>query len=242
MNATHADLVVTGIGVVSVWGDDPARLDLRTSGTPAAADDGWFDTAAELPGRGFRHAPSSCRYLLAATRRAVKDAGAAAFAAVPEERRGMAVGTNNGNTALLEAMNETVTTSGADRLSPASAPFFSINTIAGRVAMEQGVKGWNLTLTTPMTAGLETVLAGTRAAVAGRCDVLLAGATEASVPGLAESDCEAGAAVLVMEPRQAALARRCRPLRHLPGGQLLPHRGRARRQADGRRRPGAAAR
>lgn len=196
------DLAVTGIGVVSPRGGDPAALDLDG---PAPADDAWFDVAAELGARGYKYVPPSCRYLLAATRRAVADAGDL-FAAVPETRRGMALGTNCGIAALIDAMDETVSGPGAERLSPATAPYFSINTLAGRVAMDHGVKGWNLTLTSPRTAGLESLLAGARAVAAGRSALLLAGSTEAALPAHhpAHARSEAGAAVFVLQPRPAA--------------------------------------
>ncbi|GAA0419200.1 beta-ketoacyl synthase N-terminal-like domain-containing protein [Streptomyces luteireticuli] len=198
------DLVVTGIGVVSPRGCDPAALVLDGA---AGADDAWFDVAAELGARGYKYVPPSCRYLLAATRRAVADAGDP-FAGVPETERGMALGTNSGIAALIDAMDETVTGPGAERLSPATAPYFSINTLAGRVAMDHGVKGWNLTLTSPRTAGLESLLAGSRAVAAGRSTLLLAGSTEAALPAHhpAHADSEAGAAVFVLQPRSRSRA------------------------------------
>ncbi|WP_053161059.1 beta-ketoacyl synthase N-terminal-like domain-containing protein [Streptomyces caatingaensis] len=198
------ELVVTGIGVVSPRGCDPAALDLEGA---VPADDAWFDVAAELGPRGYKYVPPSCRYLLAATRRAVADAGGSP-AAVPEAERGMAVGTNSGIAALIDGMDATVTGPGAERLSPATAPYFSINTLAGRVAMDHGVKGWNLTLTSPRTAGLEALLAGARAVAAGRSTVLLAGSTEAALPDHhpAHAASEAGAVVLVLEPRGRAAA------------------------------------
>ncbi|MFI9237310.1 beta-ketoacyl synthase N-terminal-like domain-containing protein [Streptomyces sp. NPDC053079] len=121
----------------------------------------------------------------------------------------MAVGTTGANTALLDSMDETVTGPGADRLRPASAPYFSLNTIAGRIAMEYAVKGWNLTLTSPRTAGLEAVLAGARAGAARRSDLLLAGSVETPLPphNAGHAVSEAGSAILVIEPRASAAAR-----------------------------------
>ncbi|MEU7136593.1 beta-ketoacyl synthase N-terminal-like domain-containing protein [Streptomyces sp. NPDC046261] len=200
-------LVVTGIGVVGPWGHDPSRLDLDGD-RPHDPTDSWFDVAAELGPRGYKYVPPSCRYLLAATRRALADAGDL-WHRVPEARRGMAVGTNNGIATLIDTMDETITGPGAARLGPATAPYFSINTLAGRVAMDHGIKGWNLTLTSPRTASLEALGAGARAVAAGRSDLLLAGSTEAPPPRRAPGHgaCEAGAAVLALEPSTQAAAR-----------------------------------
>ncbi|MFI9203126.1 beta-ketoacyl synthase N-terminal-like domain-containing protein [Streptomyces sp. NPDC053048] len=204
---TAGALVATGIGVVSPRGCDPARLDLDGHPPPDPTD-AWFDVAAELGPRGYKYVPPSCRHLLAATRRALADA-ADPLPLVPEARRAMAIGTNNGIAALIDAIDETVTGPGAGRLGPATAPYFSINTLAGRAAMDHGIKGWNLTLTTPRTAGLEALHAGARAVAAGRADLLLAGSTEAPLPRHTpgHTASEAGAAVLVLEPPDAAAAR-----------------------------------
>lgn len=201
-----AELVVTGIGTTSPWGRDPAELPLHTAAS--ACDDSWFDLSAELGGRGYKYLPPSCRYLLAATRRALADADDP-LCQVPEARRGMAVGTNGAVTGVLDAMDETIGTFGADRLSPAATPFFAVNTIAGRAAMEHGLKGWNLTLTSPQTAGLEAVLTGTRAVAAGRSAMFLAASVEAALPPHQPGHdiSEAGAAVFVLEPRTTARAR-----------------------------------
>ncbi|KUM95726.1 hypothetical protein AQI88_16360 [Streptomyces cellostaticus] len=182
---------------------------MRLDGEPATgAEESWFDLTAELGARGYKYVPSAARYLLAATRRALADAGPV-LSGVPEARRGLALGTNSGIASVIDAMDETVTGSGADLLSPARAPYFSINTLAGRVAMEHGVKGWNLTLTSPRTAGMEALLAGDRAVRAGRSDLLLAGSAEAPLPvhTPGHDRSEAGAAVLVLEPHAAAVAR-----------------------------------
>ncbi|ANP56910.1 hypothetical protein AVL59_31385 [Streptomyces griseochromogenes] len=182
---------------------------MRLDGEPATgAEESWFDLTAELGARGYKYVPPAARYLLAAARRALADAGPV-LAGVPEVRRGLALGTNSGIASVIDAMDETVNGPGADLLSPARAPYFSINTLAGRVAMEHGVKGWNLTLTSPRTAGLEALLAGTRAVRAGRSDLLLAGSAEAPLPVHAPGHerSEAGAAVLVLEPRATAVAR-----------------------------------
>ncbi|MFE0045641.1 beta-ketoacyl synthase N-terminal-like domain-containing protein [Streptomyces albireticuli] len=218
-------LVVTGVGAVTPWGHDPSRLGLD-GGPPPDPHGPWFDVAAELGPRGYKYVPASCRHLLAATRRALTDAGDV-LGRVPEARRGMAVGTNNGITTLIDTMDETVSGPGAARLSPATAPYFSINTLAGRVAMDHGIKGWNLTLTSPRTASLDALGAGARAFAAGRCDLLLAGTTEAPLPGRTKGHAvsEAGAAVLVLEPAAGAAARgaghygTCRTVSfHLPAG------------------------
>ncbi|MGR3937887.1 beta-ketoacyl synthase N-terminal-like domain-containing protein [Streptomyces sp. BRA346] len=182
------DLVVTGVGDVDADG---------------------FDFRDELGRRGYKYLPSASQYVLAAAKRALADAGEDALTAAEPERRGAAVGTNSAATALHHAMDRTVTGAGAGELSPATAPYFSINLFGSRLATEHDLKGFNLTLTSPRIAGLEALQTGARALAAGRASRLLAGATEEALPegepGAETS--EGGAVALLLEPAAAVAER-----------------------------------
>ncbi|RNG07753.1 beta-ketoacyl synthase N-terminal-like domain-containing protein [Streptomyces botrytidirepellens] len=182
------DLVVTGVGDVDADG---------------------FDFRDELGRRGYKYLPSASQYVLAAAKRALVDAGEDALTAAVPELRGAAVGTNSAATALHHAMDRTVTGAGAGELSPATAPYFSINLFGSRLATEHDLKGFNLTLTSPRIAGLEALQTGARALAAGRASRLLAGATEEALPedepGADTS--EAGAVALLLEPAAAVAER-----------------------------------
>ncbi|WP_084468027.1 beta-ketoacyl synthase N-terminal-like domain-containing protein [Actinokineospora inagensis] len=182
------DLVVTGVGVV-----DPAA---------------GFDYKVELGKRGYKYLPSASQYLLAATKRAVADAGDA-LATVPEESRAAAVGTNCAASALHAQMDRTVIDADANDLSPATAPYFSINLFGSRLATEHALKGFNLTVTSPRVAGLEAVQAGGRSIALGRAGWLVAGAAEEALdPAEPGADtAETGAVAIVFEPAAAVAAR-----------------------------------
>ncbi|QTR04515.1 hypothetical protein J7S33_06470, partial [Saccharothrix algeriensis] len=151
------DLVVTGIGVL-----DPAH---------------GFDHRTELGPRGYKYLPTATQYLLAATKRAVAAAGDT-LERVPEELRAAAVGTNCAASALHAGMDRTVLDGDANDLSPATAPYFSINLFGSRLATEHALKGFNLTVTSPRVAGLEAVQTGGRSVALGRAEWLVAGAAE----------------------------------------------------------------
>lgn len=201
-----ADFVVTGIGSV-LPPDDPADA--------AAA---WFDHRAEL-GRGYRHLPPSCQYLLAAVKRALApDEIRDALLALPEEERAVAVGTNHGVAGVHAEVDRATVSGEAHLISPAGVPYFSPNLVASRVAMEYGLKGFSLAVHSPRSAGLEALQAGLRALRSGRARWLLAGAAEAPVP---EADkaavhssgrTEDGALALVVEDAAAVRARGGRAL------------------------------
>lgn len=203
------ELAVTGIGVISPRGDDASAASLPDGPVPS---DGWFDHRTELGRRGYKYLPAASQYFLAACNRALRASGGCEH--VPAEERGAAVGTNSGAEALHSAMDETIVKTGAEDLSPATAPFFSINLFGSRTAMEHAFKGFNLTLTSPRTAGLEALRTGLRSLRLGRASWLLAGATEDALavldPGASRS--EAGAVAMVLEPAAAATARGATPL------------------------------
>lgn len=195
---SHAvDPVVTGIGVVT-----PALLD------PAGERSGaWFDHRAQL-GRGYKYLPKASQYLLAATARALADTGTD-LTGVPEHHRAVTVGTNNGMSQMYGDFDRTVIESDSTLLSPASVPYFSVNLVGSRVAMEHALKGYSLGVHSPRVAGLEAIEHGGRALRAGRARWLLAGAAESpldwSEPGSAGS--EDGAVALVVEPAAEVSAR-----------------------------------
>lgn len=229
MTATglRGEVAVTGIGVAAPWGDDPAGA-VAGGGLPApcvadAPGENWFDVRTQLAPRGYKYLPPACQYLLAAAKRAYAGpAGADGpdptnVPDVPDVPHaptgsglGVVIGTNRACSGVHAAMDHTVLTADADLLSPALAPFFSINVVASRLSMEQGCRAFNLTLTSPAVAGLESLQVAARSLALGRADAVLAGATEAAVapPDADGQRVEAGSAVLLLERPESAAARR----------------------------------
>ncbi|MDX3233764.1 beta-ketoacyl synthase N-terminal-like domain-containing protein [Streptomyces sp. ME19-01-6] len=183
--------------------------DLIVSGVGTVRPEG-FDFKTALGRRGYKYLPTASQYFLAAAKRALADIGQDdPLEATCAERRAAAVGTNSAAASLHDAMDRTVMETGAADLSPVTAPYFSINLFGSRLAMEHGLKGFNLTFVSPRIAGLEAIETGQRALAAGRARWLLAGATEQVLaegePGADTS--EAGAVALVLEPAAAVAAR-----------------------------------
>lgn len=239
------DLIVSGIGVVTPWSDTPATV-VRAARPPvsegwfdhrerlgrrgykylpsatqyflAATKQAIADTGHPLDGADGAD-DADCADDADATGGTgyVEGAGAAGGARLAaEERRGAAVGTNSAAAALHDEMDRTVLAEGADALSPATAPYFSINLFGSRPATEHALKGFNLTLTSPRTAGLEALESGARSVRLGRASWLLAGATEEALPGTqAGADLsERGAVALVLEPTERVRAREGRGYGH----------------------------
>ncbi|MEK8171053.1 hypothetical protein NKH77_20450 [Streptomyces sp. M19] len=127
----NADLVVTGVGLVEPEG---------------------FDYRSALGRRGYKYLPDATRFFLAAAKRALEQAGSDGLAAVARSG-GPPPWAPTAAAALHAEMDRTVVAAGADELSPVLAPYFSINLFGSRLASEHGLKGFNLTLTSPGSPG-----------------------------------------------------------------------------------------
>ncbi|WP_052713696.1 beta-ketoacyl synthase N-terminal-like domain-containing protein [Streptomyces katrae] len=160
-SAAHQDapLVVSGIGVVTPRGDRPREAARGARPAAAARAGDWFDHRTRLGPRGYKYLPAASQYFLAAAKEAMADARDEPDR-WPAELRGAAVGTNSSAAALHEAMDRTVLAEGAAALSPVTAPYFSINLFGSRLATEHGLKAFNLTVTSPRVAGLESLETG----------------------------------------------------------------------------------
>ncbi|MFJ2738078.1 beta-ketoacyl synthase N-terminal-like domain-containing protein [Streptomyces sp. NPDC087440] len=172
-------LNVLGVGVCLPGTDKPAEA--LSPAVTRTRGPGWLDVATALPGRGYKRLPSGCQYLLAATGNAQQDAEGA-LSAVPADRRGVVVGTNNAGMALLDEQDRTILDEGAAAIAPLSAPYFAMSLFASRLATEHQVNGFTLTVNSPRTAALDALGAGARALAADRADTLVVGATEETLP------------------------------------------------------------
>ena len=225
-------VVVTGIGVVSPAGTglDPFWKGLQTP-PPDARErrvDG-FDPSPWLSGKDARHLDRFTQFAVAAADMALEHAGGAPD--VDPARAGVQLGTGIGGVGTLETQVGVLAERGPKRVSPFTIPMVMPNAGAAAVALRHGWRGPCETLTTACAAGTHSVAAGARMVADGRCDVVLAGGAESSMTpttvaaftvmtalsrtGLSrpfdtgrDGFCIAeGAAVLVLEEREAALAR-----------------------------------
>lgn len=223
--------VLTGIGLVCP--QISSRHSLVGPGlAPSGADreQPWFDPARFLGPRGWKYHSPASRYLLAAAGLALAESGLDP-AALPPESTGVVIGTNFAATPVVARFDRTVLADGSDALSPAEAPSFSVNIPASLVSVRYTIRGFNLTLTNPMVAGLEAILTLGSAVRAGRITAGVAGAAEERPEDLPEDaastahqDPGEGACCLVLESQATARARGAVVLAELIGGfsRFLP--------------------
>lgn len=173
-------VVISGIGPMCAAARSAADLVSTARPTDSERED-WFNPQDYLGKRGFKYFMPSTRYVLAATRVALEDAG------IPEDRYrsedcGVAIGTNFGMASSHREFDRVILDEGANSLSPMSAPNFSINLAAGQVSIQHGFRAFNMTLTNPIVAGLEAVLVGARSIREGRARMAVVGAAEEAAP------------------------------------------------------------
>ncbi|MEV6052198.1 beta-ketoacyl synthase N-terminal-like domain-containing protein [Streptomyces sp. NPDC052107] len=195
-----AELAVTGVGVVSPWGDDP-----RTAAAVPSPAGMWFDHRERLGPRGYKYLPPAAQYVLAAGRAALADGGRPD--AYPADRRGLLLATNGGLAGLFDSMDTTVVGEGAAGISPASAPYFAVNVLGNRLAAELSLNGFALTVATARTAAVDALPAGALALASGRCDTLVMAAVEEPVPATRGGGGEQGAVAFTLESAAAARTR-----------------------------------
>ena len=225
-------VVVTGLGVVSPVGTglDAFWQGLRTPPAPRRerrADD--FDPEPWLPGKQNRHTDRFTQFAVAAAEMALEHAGGAPD--VDPARAGVQLGTGIGGVGTLETQVGVLAARGPKRVSPFTIPMVMPNAGAAAVSLRYGWRGPSETLTTACAAGTHSLAAGARMVADGRCDAVLAGGAESSMTpttvaafttmtalsrtgvsrpfdvardGFCISE---GAAVLLLEERDAALAR-----------------------------------
>ena len=228
-------MVVTGLGVVSPAGTglDAFWKGLQTEAEPArerrVRD---FDPAPWLSGKEARHLDRFTHFAVAAAAMALEDCGG--LPEVDLSRAGVQLGTGIGGVGTLETQVGVLAARGPGRVSPFTIPMVMPNAGAATVSLRHGFRGPSETLTTACAAGTHSVAAGARMIADGRCDVVLAGGAESSMTpttvaaftvmtalsktGVSQpfdvarhGFCIAeGAAVLVLEEREAALARGAR--------------------------------
>ena len=162
----------SGVGLISQF--DASHLDVRI----AAEVDG-FDPVAIFGKRRARHLDRVTQLALAATREAVEasklDAGS-----VPE-RTGVVYGTGIGGLRSLTDGIEILRARGPEWVNPYVLPMMIPNMAAGEIAMEWGLKGPNSCTVTACAASAHAIAAGADLIRLGRADAMICGGTESSI-------------------------------------------------------------
>jgi 3-oxoacyl-[acyl-carrier-protein] synthase II len=202
-------VVVTGLGVVSPIGNDLAsfwsalkagksgagpitRFDASRLDAKIAAEVKDFDPLLYMDKRDARKMAHFTQFAVAAAVQAWRDAGLGEGFVAPEgqsapelpydsERVATVLGNGIGGVEVLVESHKKMLESGPGRMLPMTVPLMITNEAAANVAIRLGLHGIAMTSVTACTSGTDAIGQAMDMIRSGRCDIAVAGGTEASI-------------------------------------------------------------
>jgi len=187
-------IVITGLGIISPNGigvDDFSRavfngesgikpitlFDTADFKAKTAGEVINFEPAKFLGDKGLRVLDRSTKLLNSAARLALDDAG---LDITEENSRetGVVIGTNLGSLKSISDYDREAILEGPRYVNPALFPNTVVNAPASQVSIRFNIKGFNVTISTGFTSGLESINYALNAIRLGRAKTVLAGAVE----------------------------------------------------------------
>jgi len=190
-------VVITGMGAITPLGHDlPSTWEGIVAGRSGVAPITKFDTtgyrttiAAEVkgfkatdhfPAKEARRTDEFVQYALVASREAVRDAGLPLGDDIGE-RTAVIIGSGIGGIGTVTQQTLTLAERGPSRVSPFLIPMILPDSAAGLVAIEFGLKGPNMAITSACATGANAIGEAFEMIRRGAADIALCGGTEAGV-------------------------------------------------------------
>ena len=180
-------VVITGLGVVASCGNGAQAFweGLFTEPAPGRQRPvTGLDVSAIFGPRELRRADRFVQMAASAADQAVADAGGADAMRGSPERAGAYVGTGVGGLDTICEQDRVLIDKGANRVSPFLVPMIMCNRAAADISMRYDLRGPCETTVTACAAGTQSIANAARLVAMGRCDVMIAGASEAPLSDL----------------------------------------------------------
>lgn len=194
-------IVITGIGVISPFGDGVAPFwdalihgkngigkvslfDASELNCQVAAECKNFDATKYMDPKEVKRSDRYTHFAVAAAKLAMQDAGLNESNLIPE-RFGVLIGSGVGGMDTIETQARAFIERGPRRVSPFMIPNLLANMSSGVVAIALGAKGVNFSVVSACATGTHAIGEALLHLQAGREDVILAGGSEAAVTPLA---------------------------------------------------------
>ncbi|MCH0540961.1 beta-ketoacyl-[acyl-carrier-protein] synthase family protein [Streptomyces sp. MUM 203J] len=192
------DIAVTGLGLVTPGGvgvgpswaavcagrsaaaPDPELTDHPVGFSCRVPD---FDPERLLSARRAHRLDRFVQFALVAAHEAVADAGLDPTS-WDGARVGVVLGCADGGPGTVEAQHDVLREQGPGRVSPLLLPMQLPNMLAGQTAIEFGATGPNLVVATACASGATAIGTARDLLALGRCDIVLAGGSEAMITPL----------------------------------------------------------
>lgn len=230
---TTRRVAITGVGLVSPHGSDPAGAFARLmEGEPAVREISFdtgspytniaaaaeFDAAGQLAGKRLEHIDRVSQFAMAAGAAAVADAGIE-FTEELRRRSGVSFGTGMGSAGALEETFEQVLLRDPSRVRPLTVLKVMNNASAGLIAIEHGFGGPDLTYSCACSSSAVAIGEAFRQIRHGYADLMIAGGAEAA---LTSTFFRAWDAMHVLAPRDPGnVSASCRPFAKNRAGLVL---------------------
>ncbi|MCG8402220.1 MAG: beta-ketoacyl-ACP synthase II [Firmicutes bacterium] len=193
--------VVTGMGVVTPVGNNLAefwanltggvsgvgpitRFDTEGYSSKIAAEVKNFDPGAFIDRKEARRMDRFTQYAVAATAMAVEDAGLD-LETINPARAGVILGSGVGGIETLEQQHRMLMERGPGRVSPFFIPMMISNMGSGQVAINYGLRGFNVTTTSACASSNNAIGDAFKLIQRGQADLVITGGTEAPITPLA---------------------------------------------------------
>lgn len=193
-------IVITGLGTVNPLGNNVADtwqavhegrsgigpitlFDASNHEVKIAGEVKNFSTEEWIDPKSARKMARFTQFAVVASQQAVKDSGLDCQA--ESERIGIIIGNGIGGYEIMEESMRRYVANGPRRILPLTVPEIINNEAAANIAKELGIKGFALTSMTACASGTDAIGSALDMIRAGRCDVCLAGGTEATLTGFA---------------------------------------------------------
>jgi 3-oxoacyl-[acyl-carrier-protein] synthase II len=190
-------VVVTGLGAVTPLGLNVAEtwdgfVNGRNGIVPLTVIDAsdlavkhggevkGFSAAGKINPKDLRHMERGVQFAIVAAQEAVADAGLA-WTEEESPRVGAIVGTAAGGVVRIIEQEKLRLSRGPDRVSPMFLPYFLPDTASGAIAIALGIQGPNMAISSACATGTHAIGEAFETIRRDDADVMLAGATEASL-------------------------------------------------------------
>jgi len=193
-------VVVTGVGVVSAIGNNKndfwealkrgdCGIDRITSFDSSpfysniAGEVKNFDPAQYLDHKTIRHSEKFVHFAVAGSKMAMQDSGIK-LDTENLDRIGVLIGSGIGSLRIMEEQYDVLKTRGPKRLNPFMIPMLIVNIASGQVAIEFGLKGPNLCITTACAAASHAIGEAYKIIQRQDADIMVTGGTESCITQL----------------------------------------------------------
>jgi 3-oxoacyl-[acyl-carrier-protein] synthase II len=167
----------TGVGPITLF--DPTGIK-----TKIAAEVKGFDPEAVMGRKEARRSDRYTQFAVAAAQEAIRDASLDLSAEDPS-RVGVLIGSGVGGIGTILQQQEVLRTKGARGVSPFLIPGMLINTAAGHIAIQLGLRGPNYAVASACATGTDAIGTAFEMIRRGDAEVMLAGGSEAPLVELA---------------------------------------------------------